>query len=237
MPARMRIVGVIQARASSQRLPGKILKPLCGRPMLDHLLEGLAHAAQLDDLVIATSLDPSDDATEAFAEERGVACFRGSLENVALRMLAAGESRQAGAVARINGDRPLLDPAIVDRGVQLFREGGVDIVTNVRPRSFPKGQSVEVIAIDALRRAVASMSAAEDREHVTPFIYARPQEFPLHSFAAETPRPELQLSVDDAADFERCAAIVRALRVPAWQAGWQRCVAEYDRLEAAAPMR
>ncbi len=232
--ARMRIVGVIQARASSRRLPGKILRPLCGRPILDHLLEGLAHAKELDALVLATSDDSTDDATERFARDRQVACFRGPLDDVALRMLRAGESQRADAIVRINGDSPLLDPALVDRGVALFRESGVDIVTNVRPRSFPKGQSVEVVSMVAMRRAVGSMTMPDEREHVTPFIYAHPETFSLRAFVADEPRPEMQLSIDDPADFDQCGAVLSALPGPPWRVGWKACVAEYDRCSAAA---
>jgi len=232
--SRLRIVGVIQARASSRRLPGKILKLLCGKPMLEHLLEGLAHATQLDGLVLATSVDTSDDLTEQFARQRNIACYRGPLDDVALRMLRAGESQHAQAIVRINGDSPLLDPALVDQGAALFRLGAVDIVTNVRPRSFPKGQSVEVISLAALRRAVGSMTAAEEREHVTPFVYAHPESFSVRSFVADEPRPEIQLSVDDPVDFDRCASVVDALPVAPWQAGWKACVAAYDSLDKVA---
>jgi spore coat polysaccharide biosynthesis protein SpsF len=201
------------------------------------LLDGLAHATQLDGVVLATSVDASDDLTEEFARQRGLPCFRGSLADVARRMLQAGESQRADAIVRINGDSPLLDPVLVDRGASLFRQHDIDIVTNVCPRSFPKGQSVEVISLAALRRAVAAMSTPDEREHVTPFIYAHREMFSLQAFMADTPRPEMQLSVDDQADFERCEAILAALGVPAWQAGWQACVSACDDLASSRPMR
>jgi spore coat polysaccharide biosynthesis protein SpsF len=227
----MRTVVTIQARLSSQRLPGKILRSLRGRPMLDYLLEGLAAARRVDGIVIATSDDSGDDETAAFAATRGIDCHRGSLEHVARRLLAAGESARADAIVRISGDSPLLDPAIVDRAVELFAIGGADIVSNVRPRSFPKGQSVEVIALPALARAVAQMTLPDEREHVTPFLYAHPELFPLRAFGAEHPRPEVQLSVDTPEDFARCEAILAALSEPHWRAGWQACVTAFDALE------
>jgi spore coat polysaccharide biosynthesis protein SpsF len=108
------------------------------------------------------------------------------------------------------------------------------VVTNVSPRSFPKGQSVEVIACDALSRAVDGMTTADEREHVTPFIYAHPDRFAIRSFVAAHPRPELQLSVDDADDFARCEAILGALNQPAWRAGWEACARACDALAARA---
>jgi spore coat polysaccharide biosynthesis protein SpsF len=153
---------------------------------------------------------------------------------VAERLLKAGESAGADAIVRLNGDSPLMDPALVERAIRLFREAGVDVVTNVRPRSFPKGQSVEVLSMQALRTAVARMTAAEEREHVTPFIYAHPELFSIRSFQADVPRPEVQLSIDEPQDFERCAAILEMLGAPPWQAGWLACVAAYDRVVAGS---
>lgn len=225
----MRVIALIQARLSSQRLPGKILMPLAGQPILLWLVEALGHAAQLDAVAIATSTDSSDDATARFAGERGVSCYRGSLDDVAERLLLAGEACRADAVVRISGDSPLLDPQIVDRAVALFRERPVHIVTNVRPRSFPKGQSVEVIALDALRTAVSGMTQASEREHVTPHLYAHPQTYAMRTFSADPPRPEVQLSVDDLADYTRAQAIIAMLPAPPWAAGWRACVEAYDR--------
>jgi spore coat polysaccharide biosynthesis protein SpsF len=122
-----------------------------------------------------------------------------------------------------------MDPALVDQAVSLFREHRVDIVTNVRPRSFPRGQSVEVIGIDALRDAVGAMSSSHEREHVTPYLYANPEKYSIRSFGTEEGRPEVQLCIDEAEDFERCGRILEALPKPPWKSGWRACVAAYDR--------
>jgi spore coat polysaccharide biosynthesis protein SpsF len=230
----MRVIGVVQARVSSQRLPGKILMKLGDRPSLEYLLDSLGHAVRLDQVVVATSIDPSDETTAAFALAQGVACCRGPLDDVAARLLLAGEEYHADGIVRINADSPLIDPALVDQAVGLFLEGGVDVVTNVRPRTFPKGQSVEVIALAALRRAVAGMTTVHEREHVTPYIYAHPEQFSIRAFVTDQPRPDVQLSIDDAADFARCSAIIEALPAPPWQVGWRACVAAYDRCAAAS---
>jgi len=232
----VRVIGVVQARLSSRRLPGKILMRLRDRPSLDHLIEGLSHAARLDHIVLATSIDPSDTATAEFAAARGISCHRGPLDDVATRLLQAGEQHQADAIVRVSGDSPLIDPALIDRAVELFSEGAAEIVTNVRPRTFPKGQSVEVIALAALRRAAARMTTPEEREHVTPYVYAHPEEYSIRPFVTPDGRPEVQLSIDDAEDFARCSAILEALPGPPWQVGWRACVAVYDRYMAALGM-
>ncbi len=196
-----------------------------GRPMLDWLIESLTHAEGLQGIVLATSVQASDDAVAEYAARAGIACHRGPLYDVARRLLGTVRAITADALVRISGDSPLLDPTVVSQAVRLFREGKADIVSNVRPRSFPKGQSVEVIATTALQRAVSAMDSDYDREHVTPYLYAHPDAFPLRSFQAERPQPDLQLSVDDETDFRRAEMILAALDRPHWSAGWETMAA------------
>lgn len=196
-----------------------------GRPMLDWLVESLTHAEGLQGIVLATSVQASDDAVAEYAARAGIACHRGPLDDVARRLLGTVRAIAADALVRISGDSPLLDPTVVSQAVRLFREGKADIVSNVRPRSFPKGQSVEVIATTALQRAVSAMDSDYDREHVTPYLYAHPDTFPLRSFQAERPQPDLQLSVDDETDFRRAEMILAALDRPHWSAGWETMAA------------
>jgi spore coat polysaccharide biosynthesis protein SpsF len=203
----MRIGAVVHARMSSRRLPGKVLRDLAGRPLLAHLFARLLRAEGLDAIVLATSIAPDDDAVAAFATGHGLPCHRGPLDDVAARLLGAAAAHELDAVVRINGDSPLMDPAIVSEAVRLFRGDALDLVTNVFPRSFPKGQSVEVVATAALARVVRD-AVPDDREHVTQHIYRHPETFRIRNFAATTPRPELQLSVDTEDDFRRIARIV-----------------------------
>jgi spore coat polysaccharide biosynthesis protein SpsF len=224
------IVALIQARLSSHRLPGKVLKPLRGRPMIGYLIEALTHCSAIDGVVLATSDTDEDDAVAAFAEREGICCHRGPLDNVLDRVRGAGRAAGASAIVRLSGDSPLLDPALVDRAVRLFRLEQPDLVSNVVVRSFPKGQSVEVIALEALDRAAASVESPHDREHVTTFIYRHPERFAIRGFSAERPRPDLQLSVDEPADFARCEAILDRLGMTPWQAGWEACAEAHEAL-------
>jgi spore coat polysaccharide biosynthesis protein SpsF len=229
-----RVVAVVQARWSSARLPGKVLRPLGSRPLVGHLLDVLRHAASLDGIVLATSREASDDAVAAFAEREGVSCHRGSLTDVARRVLEAATSAGAQVLVRLSGDSPLLDPALVDRAVDVFRTEGGDLVSNVVVRSFPKGQSVELITCEALATAVAAMRTDDEREHVTPYCYTHPERFVIRSLTAPRPRPEVQLSVDTLADLDRCEAILASLDGPPWQAGWEACVRASDRVAVLA---
>jgi spore coat polysaccharide biosynthesis protein SpsF len=205
-----RLVAVVAARHSSRRLPGKVLRPLLGRPLLAHAVERLQSVDRLDAIVIATSAERSDDAVAAFAETHGVRCWRGALDDVLGRLRDAAAACQGDAVVRISGDSPLIDPAIVATAVELYLEGTADIVTNVFPRSFPRGQSVEVLSRHALERLAAEATETADREHVTRYAYLHHDDFVIRNFSAARPRPELQLSVDTAEDLLRAAALLEA---------------------------
>ena len=212
----MRVGAVIHARMGSSRLPGKVLVELGGRPALIWLLERLDHARELDDTVVATSVDPADDPLAEWCDRQGIACHRGPLDDLATRVLEAARSRSLDAIARVNGDSPLLDQRLVDRGVAMARAGGADLVSNVRPRTFPPGQSVEIVRTGALETAVARMDDPEDREHVTSWLYRQP-EITVERFEAADPVTEPRLTLDTPEDRERLAAILRAMERPHWE--------------------
>lgn len=212
---------VVQARMSSARLPGKVLRELCGRPVLAWLLDGLGQCSGPDVVVLATSAEPSDDPVAVFCAGRGVPCFRGPLVNVAGRVLAAAEAQGLDAFVRICGDSPLLDPRLVDEAVALYRQGGADLVTNVLRRTFPKGQSVEVVDIQAFRRAEAAMTDPQDREHVTRHFYGREGEYRLHSFESGGDFGAVNYCVDTAEDLERLSALVARFAPGAARPGWR----------------
>src|SRR5436190_17937371 len=204
---------------SSSRLPGKTLMPLAGRPALDWLLERLEHAAELEAIVVATSEEPADDPVAEHCRARGIACHRGSLDDVAERLLGAAQAHGLDLVVRVNGDSPLLDQRLVDRGVALQRDTGADLVSNVRPRSFPPGQSVEVFTTEALRRSLELDRDADDREHVTGPFYRGG--FTVERFASDPPRTAPRLTLDGAEDHARLEAILESLERPHWEYGWE----------------
>jgi spore coat polysaccharide biosynthesis protein SpsF (cytidylyltransferase family) len=210
----MRIGAIVQARMSSRRLPGKVLRSVDGKPLMAFLLERLRTAKGLDSILLATSNDPSDDVLERFCEERAVRCHRGDLEDVARRLQQASREGNLGAFVRVNGDSPLLDPGLIERGVELYREGDLDIVTNVCPRSFPRGQSVEIVRCATFDSVVAEMVQKEEREHVTTPFYARPDRFRLKNFAADQDWSEISMAVDTEEDLEVFTAVVAEMDRP-----------------------
>ena len=162
---------IIQARMSSTRLPGKVLHKVKGKPMIQYLLESLGQCILIDRVVVATSTDDSDGPVADFCREYGIACHRGPLEDVAKRFVEALDVFGLDAFVRICGDSPLLDYRLVDRAVEIFNSGQFDMVTNVLHRTFPKGQSVEVIDSKMFKQAYPLMREDSEREHISSPVY------------------------------------------------------------------
>lgn len=165
-PPRLRVVAAIQARMGSQRLPGKVLQPLAGRPMIAWLVERLRAATEPAAVVVATSVESRDDAIAAFAGGVAVPCVRGSETDLVSRLLRAAEATGADALVRVTADCPFVDPAVVDRLVRVWREddGGADLVVNNHPPSYPHGLDAEVLPLGTLRRLDAEITDAHHRE-------------------------------------------------------------------------
>lgn len=220
---------------SSARLPGKVLKPLAGRAVLAWLLDrvknlDLSNGGGDSPVVVATSSEPEDDAIEALARSLGVSCYRGLLNDVASRLTQAAERAGCDAFVRANGDSPLLDPALIAQAYDIFMKIECDLVTNVFPRSFPKGMSVELIRTATMRRILEWTSDPQDREHVTRFAYSHPERFRIVNFSAPRPRPGLQLSIDTTDDFMRIESCIVRLGERAAQAGWEEIASCIDEL-------
>ncbi len=157
---------------SSARLPGKMLAPFRGRPMVDHVMAAAANAIKGDaSAVLLTSTSATDDPLAAHAQARGWACFRGDLDNVLLRFAEALGPYPCDWVVRVCGDSPTILPSLIEQCVDIALEDNFDIVTNVRPRTFPKGQSIEIIRSSLLAAVDMKHTSAEQREHVFPWFY------------------------------------------------------------------
>ncbi|RJQ83000.1 MAG: hypothetical protein C4519_07430 [Desulfobacteraceae bacterium] len=213
----MRIGIIIQARMSSKRLPGKVLRMAAGKPLLLHLYERVIHCHSVDQIIVATSSDESDDPVALFCRDHAIGVFRGPLHDVAARFKRTLEAFGWDACVRVNGDSPLLDQRLIDQAVMLFRGNNCDLVTNVHPRTFPAGQSVEVIRALTFCNAYAQMSDGHDLEHVTPFFYRHPDRFAIMNFSAAREYGGLHLAVDTPSDFDAFNALIGRMTRPAWQ--------------------
>lgn len=214
----------------SHRLPGKVLVEIAGKPLLEYLLERLERAASLDTVIVATSAEPEDDAIARYVRSRGIPCFRGKHDDVAGRILDAAHAHELGGFVRVSGDSPLLDPVLVDRAVAVFRSEPVDLVTNVQPRTYPSGQSVELVRTSAFAAAYEAMEGAEDREHVTPFLYRNADRFRIVRMTAPVPYDSVRLSIDTEADLDRIAHVVARMDRPHWEYGLDEVVSIYREL-------
>jgi spore coat polysaccharide biosynthesis protein SpsF len=195
-------LAILQARMSSTRLPGKVLAPVLGEPMIGRQLERLARAERLDRVVVATSIDPSDDPLAAWCEGRGQTVFRGSLDDVLDRFHGAmALAPDADTIVRLTADCPLADPQVIDAVIAHHLSAGADYTSNTPAvRTYPHGLDAEVMRREALETAWREAREPYEREHVTPFIYRNPQRFRIESLSRQPSLAHLRWTVDFPAD-------------------------------------
>lgn len=193
-----KVVASIEARMGSSRLPGKVLADIEGVPALGRLVRRLRRATKLDGIVLATSTAPADDAVAAFAKAEGVDLFRGSEDDVLERVVQAQRSQKSDIVVEITGDCTLLDPQIIDMGVETFLENDADVVCNVRKPSYPMGADVQVFRFSALEHVEKTITDPAVREHVSLYFYEHPETYRvMHLFAPPRWRdPTMRLQLD-----------------------------------------
>lgn len=197
------ILALLQARLSSTRLPGKVLLPLAGAPMLLRQIERVRRARRIDQIVVATSLEASDDPLVQTLEEAGLAVHRGPLADVLARFVSALEAWPADHVVRLTGDCPLIDPEVIDATIALHLSEGADYTHNrYDPSGYPKGQDVEVISAAALRRTAAQDHSPEAREHVTWAVRNAPDRFRIARLDPPVDEGQVRWTVDTADDYE-----------------------------------
>ena len=221
---------IIQARMSSQRLPGKMLRPLHGSPLLDWVISRVRQAAVVKDILVATSDQPDDDEIANLVQQSGVQCFRGSLEDVRSRFIEIARAKRLTAFVRISGDSPMIDPSLIDQAVTLYHSGNYDLVTNVQRRTFPKGQSVEVLRSDTLLEVASLRSNQADQEHVTRYYYENPSKFRILNFQSDIDYGGVQLSVDTHEDFIRMEQLM--VRCDPQTTSWMELVEIVKQIEA-----
>ena len=203
---------VILARLDSSRLPGKGLMQVLGKPALGYVFERVRQVRGLNEVVLATSERAVDDGLEGLAREWDLPLFRGSLEDVAGRVLACARERGYDAFLRVNGDSPFFDFHTAGQGLDIFRQGDHHVVTNVLERTYPPGMSVEVIDTLAFAHGYKRMTEPGHREHVTKFFYEHAGEYLIHNLASPDPSwAKVHLALDTAEDLARMTWILENL--------------------------
>lgn len=195
----------------SSRLPGKVMLPLAGRPVLDHVVTRVLAAKRIDAVVIATSDLPGDDAIANHCAAMGWTCVRGSETDVLSRYAAAARAAKAGIAVRVTSDCPLFSPRVLDAMLAAFDPGTMDYMsTNWPGRSFPVGLDCEVMRADALLAIADTATDPYDREHVTPHFYRNPERFRLAGHRCAAPLDHLRITLDTREDYARLEALLEA---------------------------
>lgn len=217
----MKIIATIEARMTSSRLPGKVLLPAQGKPMLARMVERLRMVPSLDGIVVATTVNATDDPIEALAKELGIGCWRGSEDDVLARVLDAAQAFEADVIVELTGDCPLIDPAIVEQCVQDYKAAGVDYLSNILERTYPIGMDTQVFATKILADVASRTDDPTDHEHVSLYIYRHPELYSLKNVPAPAEHfdPELRLTLDTKQDYELIDTVFSAL-LPAKGAGF-----------------
>jgi spore coat polysaccharide biosynthesis protein SpsF len=220
----MNTIAIIQARMGSTRLPGKVLRDLFGKSVLEHVITRLKKANNIDEIVVATTLLPPDEQIVEECSRLGVPVFRGNETDVLERYWQAASTFKANHIVRITSDCPLIDPSIVDSVIELLNQEGADYSSNAIRRTFPRGLDVEAFHIDSLEVAYRRADRPEQREHVTPYIYQNPQKFKLAHYVHEVDYSEYRWTLDTHEDWLMISAIYDQLYKPNEIFTWEEAI-------------
>lgn len=204
----MKAVAIIQARMGSSRLPGKVMKTLCGHSVLSHVIRRVKTSTGTREVIVATTTLPLDDIVAKEAAQLGVGVFRGSESDVLSRYRQAAQSYGPETIlVRVTADCPLFDPTLLDEMLLEFRNAlerkeSLDYLSNTLDRTFPRGLDAEIFRLSALLKADREARNMYEREHVTPYIYRHPDLFSVRNFSGKSDRASLRWTLDTNEDWE-----------------------------------
>ena len=195
------MITIIQARTSSKRLPGKVLLKIYGKTIIEHVVSNIKKSQNVSDVIVATSKNVSDNKLVNLLKKKKINFYRGDLNNVALRYLTIAKKMKIKKFIRINADSPLIDYRIIDRAINIYKKNynKFDLITNVFPKTFPSGQSVEIIKTNLLKNNLHKMNKFE-LEHVTRYFYLNSKSFRIKNFILKNNKFRLKLSIDTKKD-------------------------------------
>lgn len=209
----MKVVAIIQARMTSTRLPGKVLKTVLEKPLLEYQLERVSSSKLIDEIVVATTINKSDDPIIKLCNKLGVLTYRGSEEDVLSRYYEAAKQFNADVIVRLTSDCPLIDPEIIDQVIKLYitQKDVLDYVSNTLIRTYPRGLDTEVFSFRALQVTYEKARLKSEREHVTAYIYKNPDKFQLKNLSYVRDLSKHRWTVDTKEDFELIKQILESL--------------------------
>ena len=200
----MKLPAIIFSRMGSSRLPGKALRHIAGEPLIKRVINRVSKAKNLSTIVVATSNSKTDDRLTQYIQSLNIEVFRGAAHDVLNRAVSCASYLGVDKFVRINGDSPFIDPELLEKGIEMWEDPNLDLISNVFPRTYPVGMSVEIIKTDSLKKILGLTADSCDREHITQFFYKNPEKFRILNF--ESGRPDLRkvrLAVDTKEDLER----------------------------------
>lgn len=200
----MNVICIIQARVGSTRLPGKILKKICDKTVLEHDIDRLKRVKNINRIVIATTTLEKDNAVVKEANRLGVIHYKGSEEDVLSRYYYAAKENNADVVVRVTSDCPLIDSKVTEKIIQYYLDNSekYDYVSNTIDRTYPRGLDTEVFSFEALEKAFNEAKSQRDREHVTLYIWGNSNLFRLHQYKNNINYSGLRWTLDTIEDFE-----------------------------------
>jgi spore coat polysaccharide biosynthesis protein SpsF len=203
----MTTLGIVQARMDSSRLPGKVLLKLGGRSVLERCVRGARLSGILDEVVVATTVEATDDVIVEECARIGVPCHRGPVDDVLARFLGVLDQYDSDIVLRFTADNPLIDPALIARAYRVFVAAGADYLTTSIAHTLPRGMDVEMVRTPVLR-AIDPLATDHHRVHVTSYIYTHADDFDVIGLTLQPDLSHLRLTVDTEDDWKVVSAIV-----------------------------
>ncbi len=209
----MNITAIIQARMTSTRLPGKVLKTVLGKPLLEYQIERVKRSNFINEIVIATTTNESDDLIVELCKKIEIKYYRGSEEDVLSRYYEAAMENHSDIIIRLTSDCPIIDTNVMDQVIQNYIEyqDQYDYVSNTLIRSYPRGMDTEAFSFKTLEQAYKNANKSYEREHVTPYIYQHPELFRIKTIKNKTDYSQHRWTVDTPEDFELIKRIIEAL--------------------------
>ncbi|CAN2169792.1 SpsF Spore coat polysaccharide biosynthesis protein F, CMP-KDO synthetase homolog [Candidatus Nanopelagicaceae bacterium] len=195
-------IAILQARMSSNRLPGKVLQEINGKPMIYWQLQRILKATMIEKVIVATSLDSTDDQLVEFLSSQDITCIRGSLDNVKERFDTVLSQIPSETFIRLTGDCPLVMPHLIDEMVREFGDANVDYFSNTIQPTFPDGLDIEVVKTDAFKKLSSFSLSRAEKEHVTYGLYSRPGEFNIRNFSNAENLSHMRWTVDYQEDLD-----------------------------------
>ena len=212
----MKVAAIIQARMGSTRLPGKILKTVNGKTLLEYQIERVKQAKSIDQIIIATTTKNSEQPIVELCGKIGINYYRGSEQDVLSRYYEAKLKYDVDVIVRLTSDCPIIDPEVIDKVVNQYlrNQSSVDYVANTLERTYPRGLDTEVFSSEALTKAYHDAFLSRDREHVTTYLYKNPNLFKLQGVKNEQDYSRYRWTVDTEEDFELIRLIINELYNP-----------------------